>query len=138
NPQGAFIRVDSCAYPNSVVPIHYDPMVAKLVAWGHSRKEAIRRLRRALDEYSLTGIKTNIVLHQSILEEPKFLDGSYTTQFLENDFTGYKDLFRVVDDRVFLISAAIEAYNDRKAHGIWDLNLTSQWKIQARHDSMRG
>ncbi len=137
NPQGPFIRVDSCAYPNSVVPIHYDPMVAKLIAWGHSRKEAIRRLRRALDEYSLTGIKTNIVLHKSILEEPKFLDGSYTTQFLEKDFTGYKDLFRFVDDRVFLISAAIEAYNDRKARGIWDLNLTSLWKAQARNDAMR-
>jgi len=112
-------------------------MVAKLIAWGPTRDAAIRRLRRALDEYSLTGIKTNIVLHKSILEEPKFLDGSYTTQFLEKDFTGYKDLFRFVDDRVFLISAAIEAYNDRKAHGVWDLNLSSHWKVQARQDAMR-
>lgn len=138
NPQGPFIRVDSCAYPQSEVSIHYDPMVAKLIAWGHTREEAIRRLRRALDEYSLTGIKTNIPLHKSILEEPKFLDGSYTTQFLEKDFTGYKDLFRFVDDKVFLIAAAITAYNDRKARGVWDLNLTSQWKIRARQDQMRG
>jgi acetyl-CoA carboxylase biotin carboxylase subunit len=137
NPQGPFIRVDSCAYPNSEVPIHYDPMVAKLIAWGPTREIAIRRLRRALDEYSLTGIKTNIPLHKCILEEPKFKDGSYTTQFFEKDFSGQKDLFRYLDDRMFLITAAIEAYNDHKARGIWDLNLTSKWKIQARSDSMR-
>lgn len=137
NPQGPFIRVDSCAYPNSEVPIHYDPMVAKLIAWGPTREIAIKRLRRALDEYSLTGIKTNIPLHKCILDEPKFLDGSYTTQFLEKDFSGHKDLFRFLDDRMFLITAAIEAYNDYKARGIWDLNLSSQWKTQARHDSMR-
>lgn len=137
NPQGPFIRVDSCAYPNSEVPIHYDPMVAKLIAWGPTREVAIRRLRRALDEYSLTGIKTNIPLHKCILEEPKFKDGSYTTQFFEKDFSGQKDLFRFLDDRMFLITAAIEAYNDHKQRGIWDLNLTSKWKIQARSDSMR-
>lgn len=137
NPQGPFIRVDSCAYPNSEVPIHYDPMVAKLIAWGPTREIAIRRLRRALDEYSLTGIKTNIPLHKCILDEPKFKDGTYTTQFFEKDFSGQKDLFRFLDDRMFLITAAIEAYNDHKARGIWDLNLTSKWKIQARGDSMR-
>lgn len=137
NPQGPFIRVDSCAYPNSEVPIHYDPMVAKLIAWGPTREIAIRRLRRALDEYSLTGIKTNIPLHKCILDEPKFKDGTYTTQFFEKDFSGQKDLFRFLDDRMFLITAAIEAYNDHKVRGIWDLNLTSKWKIQARGDSMR-
>src|SRR5690606_501694 len=116
-------------YPEYEVPIHYDPMLAKVIAFGHTREEAIARLSRALDEYSITGIKTNIVLHKSILEHPKFLDGSYTTQFIEKDFSGkYVDLFRFVDDRVFLISAAIEAYNQQKSLGVWDVNIASQWK----------
>ncbi|PIU00195.1 MAG: acetyl-CoA carboxylase biotin carboxylase subunit [Bdellovibrionales bacterium CG10_big_fil_rev_8_21_14_0_10_45_34] len=138
NPQGPFIRVDSYIYPDYEVPIHYDPMLAKVIAFGHTREEAISRLSRALDEYSITGIKTNIVLHKSILAHPKFLDGSYTTQFIEKDFSGkYIDLFKYVDDRVFLISAAIEAYNQQKSLGVWDVNLASQWKKVGREASLR-
>lgn len=137
NPQGPFTRCDSYIYPDYEVPIYYDPMLAKLIAWGHTREEAIDRLKRALDEFSVTGIKTNIPLHKTILEHPKFLDGSYTTQFIEKDVKGFVDVFKYVDDRVFLLSAAIEAYSDRKAHGIWDLNIASHWKTLGRKQSLR-
>ncbi|MBX9768518.1 MAG: acetyl-CoA carboxylase biotin carboxylase subunit [Bdellovibrionales bacterium] len=137
NPQGPFIRVDSYAYPNFEVPIFYDSMLAKVIAWGHTREESIARLGRALAEFSLTGIKTNIPLHVAILQHPKFLDGSYTTQFLEKDFKG-TEIFRFIDDRVFLITAAIEAYSHQKELGIWDLNLTSQWKEVGRKGLLRG
>ena len=128
HPQGPFIRLDSCAYPGYEVPIHYDPMVGKLIAWGHTRDQAIIRLDRALAEFSLTGIKTNIQLHRNILEHPQFRDGTYTTQFIEREFPPTKNLFKFIDDRVFLISAAIEAYNDRKSQGVWDINVQSRWK----------
>ena len=137
NPQGPFTRCDSYIYPDYEVPIYYDPMMAKLIAWGHTRQEAIDRLKRALEEFSVTGIKTNIPLHKTILEHPRFLDGSYTTQFIEKDIKGFVDVFKYVDDRVFLLSAAIEAYNDRKAHGIWDLNMASHWKSAGRKQSLR-
>ncbi len=138
HPQGPFIRVDSYAYPNFEVPIHYDPMVGKLIAWGDTREEAIRRLSRALDEFTLSGIKTNIPLHKSILEQPKFLDGSYTTQFIEKDFGDLKDIFSRVDDRVFLISAAIEAYNYHKDRGSWKANeKPSRWAVSGRNRSLR-
>src|SRR5690606_7461023 len=131
-----FIRVDSYAYPDYEVPIHYDPMVSKLIAWGHTREEAIARLSRALDEFTLTGIKTNIPLHKTILEHEKFIDGSYTTQFIEKDFGDLKDMFSFLDDRLFLISAAIEAYNSYKERGSWKLNeLPSNWKLTARERS---
>ena len=78
HPQGPFIRVDSYAYPGYEVPIYYDPMISKLIAFGPTRDSAIRRLDRALTEFTLTGIKTNISLHKSILQHPKFLDGSRT------------------------------------------------------------
>jgi acetyl-CoA carboxylase biotin carboxylase subunit len=138
HPQGPFIRIDSYAYPDYEVPIHYDPMVGKLIVWGHTRLEAIKRLKRALDEFTLTGIKTNIPLHKSIIQHPKFLDGDYTTQFVEKDFGEIKDVFKHVDDRVFLISAAIEAFNEYKDRGSWKHNeLPSRWKGTHRSRSLR-
>ncbi|MFK8137443.1 MAG: acetyl-CoA carboxylase biotin carboxylase subunit [Bdellovibrionales bacterium] len=138
NPQGPFIRLDSNAFPGYEVPIHYDPMVAKLIAWGNNREEAIRRQRRALDEFALTGIKTNIVLHKAILEEEQFINGTYTTQFLDRDFSLTTDnLFKFVDDRVFLLSLAIETYKELKPKSAAEQNIKSRWKNKARTESLR-
>tara|TARA_B100001248_G_scaffold262718_3_gene261508 strand:+ start:5467 stop:6957 length:1491 start_codon:yes stop_codon:yes gene_type:complete len=137
SPQGPFVRVDSYAYAGYEVPVHYDPMLSKLIAWGHNREEAIARLSRALDEYSLTGIKTNIPLHKSILEEESFLQGSYTTQSLEKDFKHRADLFRFVEDKVFLICLAIEAYKNKKRTSISNIQVKSRWKDHARKESLR-
>ncbi|HVK62160.1 MAG TPA: acetyl-CoA carboxylase biotin carboxylase subunit, partial [Bdellovibrionales bacterium] len=133
HPQGPFIRVDSYAYPGYEVPIYYDPMISKLIAYGPNRETAIRRLDRALTEFTLTGIKTNIMLHKSILQAPKFLDGSYTTQFCEKDLEIKEPtLFSKVDDHVFLLTAAIVAYNEKKAKAVSEYNVASRWKDQAR------
>ena len=138
HPQGPFIRIDSYAYPGYEVPIYYDPMISKLIAWGPTRESAIQRLDRALTEFTLTGIKTNILLHKSILRAPKFLDGTYTTQFCEKDLEiQTPKLFRVVDDHVFLITAAIAAYNDKKAKNISEYNVASRWKNIARKSNLR-
>jgi acetyl-CoA carboxylase biotin carboxylase subunit len=138
HPQGPFIRVDSYAYPGYEVPIYYDPMIAKLIAYGPNRETAIRRLDRALTEFTLTGIKTNIVLHKSILQAPKFLDGTYTTQFCEKDLEiKMPKLFQVVDDHVFLITAAIAAFNEKKAKAVSEYNVASRWKDTARKEGLR-
>lgn len=138
HPQGPFVRVDSYAYPGYEVPIYYDPMIAKVITWGETRQEAVDRMQRALTEFILSGIKSNIVLHRSILRHPKFLDGSYTTQFLEKNFEVIEpDLFKEVDDHVFLISAAITAYNDRKSKDVRQLNIFSNWKKAARRLQLR-
>ena len=138
HPQGPFVRVDSYAYPGYEVPIYYDPMIAKVITWGETRQEAIDRMQRALTEFILSGIKSNIVLHRSILRHPKFLDGSYTTQFLEKNFEVIEpDLFKEVDDHVFLISAAITAFNDRKSKDVRQLNLFSNWKREGRRRGLR-
>ena len=138
HPQGPFIRVDSYAYPGYEVPIYYDPMIAKLIAYGPDRDTAIRRLDRALTEFTLTGIKTNIKMHKSILQSPKFLDGTYTTQFCEKDLVIKEpQLFQVVDDHVFLITAAIAAYNDKKAKAVSEYNVASRWKDVGRRQALR-
>ncbi|MEY4617439.1 MAG: acetyl-CoA carboxylase biotin carboxylase subunit [Pseudomonadota bacterium] len=138
HPQGPFLRVDSYIYPGYEVPIYYDPMMAKVITWGETREEAIRRMQRSLTEFILTGVKSNIVLHKTILDHPQFLDGTYTTQFIEKNFQVEEpELFKLVDDRVFLIAAAIAAYNDRKSKDVRQLNLASHWKRIGRKMTMR-
>lgn len=138
HPQGPFLRVDSYAYPGYEVPIYYDPMIAKVITWGETRDEAIDRMQRALTEFVLTGIKTNIVLHKTILNHDKFRDGSYTTQFIEKNFEVLEpQLFKEVEEPVFLIAAAIQAYNDRKSKDVRQLNIVSNWKRIGRKLSLR-
>lgn len=138
HPQGPFVRVDSYAYPGYEVPIYYDPMIAKIITWGETRQEAIDRMQRALTEFVLSGIKSNIVLHKAIMRQEKFLDGSYTTQFLEKHFKMMEpELFKEVEDHVFLIAAAISAYNDRKSKDVRQLNVSSKWKNTGRKMQLR-
>src|ERR1700756_4455478 len=82
-PSGPGIRVDEGVYEGWTVPMDYDPLLSKLIAWGNSREETIARLRRALEEYTITGIKTNAGLFLRILEEPDFLRGEIHTKWLD-------------------------------------------------------
>lgn len=137
-PQGPDTRVDSCAYPGYEIPIFYDPMIAKVITWGPTRDDAIKRMKRALTEFMLTGVKTNIVLHKSILKHPKFLDGSYTTQFVEKEVDVTEPaLFKFVDDDVFLISAAISTHNLAKSKDTRRIQVASQWKSTGRRLQLR-
>ena len=86
-PGGIGIRVESGVADNSLVPMHYDSLVAKLIATGASREEAIRRMRTALAEYQVGGIKTNIPFHQRILQDPDFLAGNIHTKYLDEFLT---------------------------------------------------
>jgi acetyl-CoA carboxylase biotin carboxylase subunit len=86
-PGGMGVRVDSALYAGYVVPPYYDSLVAKLIVHAPTRPEAIARLRRALDEFAVLGIKTTLPLHQRIIEQPEFQAGNYTIHWLE-DFVG--------------------------------------------------
>lgn len=138
HPQGPFVRVDSYAYPGYEVPIYYDPMIAKVITWGETREEAIQRMDRALSEFILSGIKSNIQLHKTILKHEKFQDGTYTTQFLDKNFELIEpEIFKEVPDEVFVIAAALTAFNDRKSKDVRQLNVASQWKRTARKMQLR-
>jgi acetyl-CoA carboxylase biotin carboxylase subunit len=82
-PGGPGVRVDTAAYNGCVIPTHYDSLVAKLIVYGRDRNEAIARLRRALDEFIIEGIKTTIPFHKKVLNDPDFLKGAVTTGFVE-------------------------------------------------------
>jgi acetyl-CoA carboxylase biotin carboxylase subunit len=82
-PSGPGIRLDDGVYEGWTVPNDYDPLLSKLIAWGNSREETIARLRRALEEYAVTGIKTNAGLFLRILSDPDFLRGEIHTKWLD-------------------------------------------------------
>jgi acetyl-CoA carboxylase biotin carboxylase subunit len=82
-PGGLGVRVDSALYAGYRVPPHYDSLIAKLIAYGRTREEAIARMRRALREFVITGVKTTIPLHERILQDPEFIAGDYTIHWLE-------------------------------------------------------
>ena len=82
-PGGPGIRFDSHIYTSYTVPPHYDSMIAKLISYGDCRETAIARMRQALDEMVIDGIKTNIELHQKILKDPGFKSGGMNIHYLE-------------------------------------------------------
>ncbi len=86
-PGGLGVRVDSALYANYVVPPYYDSLVAKLIVHAPTRPEAIARMRRALAEFAVVGIKTTIPLHERLMTAPEFVAGDYTIHWLE-DFVG--------------------------------------------------
>jgi acetyl-CoA carboxylase biotin carboxylase subunit len=82
-PAGPGVRVDSGVYPGWTVPLDYDPMLAKLVVWAGTRAEAIARMRRAIGEYRVSGIRTNLAFLDRILADREFAEGALDTAFLE-------------------------------------------------------
>ena len=82
-PGGMNVRVDSGLYAGYRVPPYYDSMIAKLIVYGTTRAGALRRLRRALEEFVIEGVTTTIPLHQALLEDPEFQAGEYTIKWLE-------------------------------------------------------
>ncbi|MGA2112868.1 MAG: acetyl-CoA carboxylase biotin carboxylase subunit [Anaerolineales bacterium] len=85
-PSGPGVRVDSGIYPGMQVTPYYDSLISKLIVHGETRAEAILRMRRALEEYRIVGVKTNIPFHQALLDSHRFMAGSFDTRFVEERF----------------------------------------------------
>jgi acetyl-CoA carboxylase biotin carboxylase subunit len=86
-PTGPGVRVDTGVYPGFEITPFYDPMIAKLIVWGETRAQAILRMRRALEEYRIVGVKTNIPFHQTMMDSHRFMGGQYDTRFVEERFS---------------------------------------------------
>jgi len=82
-PGGPGVRVDSALYAGYRIPPHYDSLIAKLIVFGDDREQCRMRLKRALEEYVITGVKTTIPLHQALLDDPDFIAGDYSIKWLE-------------------------------------------------------
>jgi pyruvate carboxylase subunit A len=97
SPGGVGIRVDSGVYTRYTIPPIYDPMISKLIAWGRDRDEAIIRMRRALYEYIILGVKTNIPFHKAVMENPRFISGELTTHFIEDETSLLEDMEKIIE-----------------------------------------
>jgi pyruvate carboxylase subunit A len=96
-PGGTGIRVDSGVYTSYTIPPFYDPMISKLIAWGKDRNEAIARMQRALYEYVIVGIKSNIPFHKAVMENPRFVKGELGTHFIDREITLIDDMKRIIE-----------------------------------------
>ncbi|HLR66418.1 acetyl-CoA carboxylase biotin carboxylase subunit [Virgibacillus alimentarius] len=85
SPGGLGIRVDSAAYPGYKIPPYYDSMVAKLITYGSDREEAIKKMKRALDEFIVEGVHTTIPFHRLIMDNEVFYEGDFNTNFLQEN-----------------------------------------------------
>ena len=81
-PDGPYVRNDSGCYEGSEIPVHYDPMISKLAVWGEDRAAAVDRMRRALDEYQVRGIETNLPFHRRAFRQAQFVAGEFDTSFI--------------------------------------------------------
>jgi acetyl/propionyl-CoA carboxylase alpha subunit len=162
-PAGPGIRDDSGAEAGADVPIFYDPMISKLVAWGEDRPQAIGRMRRALREYDVQGIKTTVPFFRWMLEQQDFVEGRFHTAYLDEILRSRAgEPFTAPDEdrvEIAVIAAAIEhssrvqkdpAYTDSDANRPTGSSVgrarsnppnqsrASLWKARARAEGLRG
>jgi acetyl-CoA carboxylase biotin carboxylase subunit len=145
-PSGPGIRLDDGVYQGWTVPNDYDPLLSKLIAWGNSREETIARLRRALEEYTVTGIKTNASLFRRILDEPDFLRGEIHTKWLDELLGRPRSASSLANDNqpgrvsdAAVIAAAIWQANqsDKQASlPASSANQPSRWKLEGRREQL--
>ncbi len=141
-PGGPGIRDDSGAEAGGDVPIFYDPMISKLIAWGDDRPQAIARMRRALREYDVVGIKTTVPFFRWMLDQPDFIAGKFHTAYLDQVLRSRAGKpFTLANEEqveVAVIAAAIEQTRRVQKDPPYLLSdPPSKWKARARAEGLR-
>ena len=86
-PTGPGVRIDTGVYAGFEISPYYDPLISKMIVWGETRSQAVVRMRRALEEYKIVGVRTNIPFHQTMMDTYPFITGKYDTRFVEEQFS---------------------------------------------------
>jgi acetyl-CoA carboxylase biotin carboxylase subunit len=140
-PLGIGVRTDGYVYSGYEIPIYYDPMISKIIVWGENRAEAIKRMKRVLDEYKISGVKTSIRFMKRIMETPDFENGTYDTHFIEknHDFLFKKDVMEKEVEDMAIISAFIEylSGNQELTHLEENQQTKNLWKTYGRMQNSR-
>jgi acetyl-CoA carboxylase biotin carboxylase subunit len=139
-PTGPGVRVDTGVYSGFEITPYYDSLIAKLVCWGESRGEAILRMRRALEEYRIMGVKTTIPFHQRIMDSHRFLAGNFDTRFVEERFSLEQMEEHKADQSEIAAILATLAAHRRAQHNAQIVQRgerdTSNWKWVGRYERM--
>jgi acetyl-CoA carboxylase biotin carboxylase subunit len=140
-PTGPGVRVDTGVYIGFEVSPYYDSLISKLIVWGDTRGEAILRMRRALEEYKILGVHSNIPFHQRLMDSHRFMGGQYDTRFVEERFSIEEaEEGREVRPEIAAILATLVAHRqtERAAHVIQrNERDTSNWKWLSRWERLR-
>ena len=148
-PSGPGIREDCGVYQGWTVPLDYDPMLSKLIAYAPDRHTSIERMRRALDEYFIGGIKTNLSLFRAILQDPDFIAARIDTGYLDRLLSsGFKTadpqngLVDIAAVSAALFAATSNARNGSANHGTSQAEASkgpscANWKKSARTEALR-
>jgi acetyl-CoA carboxylase biotin carboxylase subunit len=138
-PGGPGVRVDSALYDGTNIPHYYDPLIAKLSTRGRDRAEAIRRMRRALQEFKIVGVSTNIPFHLQVMDNVHFIAGTLDTAFVEKHFR-LDQQDELENEEIALVAASLLAHSKRKeARSSSPLAAVpgGSWRRQGRRGGLR-
>jgi len=118
-PAGPGVRDDSGAYPGCTISASYDPLISKLCVWAPNRQQAIERMRRALSEYVVSGIRTNLPFHERLFEHAEFVAGSYDTGYIDRHSESLLrgTLVPTEDRHLFAAAVALASFREKQAPG---------------------
>jgi len=137
-PTGPGVRIDTGVYPGFEISPYYDPMISKLIVWGETRAQAILRMRRALEEYRIVGVRTNIPFHQTLMDSHRFMGGQYDTRFVEERFS-FQDEQNGNDSEISAALATLVAHHQAQRSAQFVMRNerdTSNWKWVGRWERM--
>jgi acetyl-CoA carboxylase biotin carboxylase subunit len=134
-PTGLGVRLESGIYPGVEITPYYDSLLAKVLAWGETRGEAILRMRRALAEYRIIGIKTTLPFHIQVMDSTRYQGGQFDTNFLEQHFT-IDELSHPVHMQVAAIAATLLAHQRHQQATLLQQRGSSPWKLAGRQHAL--
>lgn len=130
-PTGRSVRVDDAFLEGMDIPIYYDPMIAKLVVWGKTREEAIKRTIVAIDEYQISGLKTTLDFGKYVLKHPAFRSGDFDTNFVKHYFQDPRVMFTAMEEEKEALTHGIDeiwdSIKERNAKEFASREITSSW-----------
>jgi acetyl-CoA carboxylase biotin carboxylase subunit len=127
-PIGPGIRVDSGIYSGIEIPIYYDPIISKLIAWANTREETRRKIDLALSNYIILGIKTTIKFLKDVINHPAFIKGETYTNFINTHFKNYKEKGKMYTNEALIVSAIIELEKINKKKEVKLTSIYNPWQ----------
>ena len=130
-PTGRSVRVDDAFLEGMEIPIYYDPMIAKLVVWGKTREDAIKRTLVAIDEYQISGVKTTLDFGKYVLKHPAFVSGDFDTNFVKHYFEDPRIMYTAMEEEKEALSHGIDeiwdSIKERNKKEFASREITSSW-----------
>jgi len=131
-PSGRSVRVDDAFVEGMEIPIYYDPMIAKLVVWGKTREDAIRRCIEAIDEYQISGVKTTLDFGKYVLKHEAFVSGNFDTNFVKHYFSDPTIMYAAMEEEHKALTYSIDVIWEEilkgKEKAFASREINSSWK----------